>query len=199
MVSNITTINAVLQTNIDLNTKIVKQSKIPESRITKISGKFTSNGIEKIEILDTNNPTVYSGTNDIGTEFSYECPDNSYIIGYDYGINKTNVGSSIFSGLGPIYCSDGTVIKKKIGKEIDTKVGIIPDSVYSKFDYQTNMIRTDDTMGVFNNVSSENCATICSFVDKCESFSFNDNKCTIYNNNNNKNLQKGGKTYNKLK
>ena len=199
LVSNITTINAVLQTNIDLNTKIVKQSKIPESRITKISGKFTSNGIEKIEILDTNNPTVYSGTNDIGTEFSYECPDNSYIIGYDYGINKTNVGSSIFSGLGPIYCSDGTVIKKKIGKEIDTKVGIIPDSVYSKFDYQTNMIRTDDTMGVFNNVSSENCATICSFVDKCESFSFNDNKCTIYNNNNNKNLQKGGKTYNKLK
>lgn len=199
VVSNIITINAVFQTNIDLNTKIVKESKIPESKITKISGKFTSNGIEKIEILDANNPTVYSGTNDIGTEFSYECPDNSYIIGYDYGINKTNTGSSIFSGLGPIYCSDGTVIKKKIGKDTDTKVGIIPKTIYSQFDYQTNMIRTDDTMGVFNNVSSENCATICSFVDKCESFSFNDNKCTIYNNNNNKNLQKGGKTYNKLK
>ena len=61
------------------------------------------------------------------------------------------------------------------------------------------MIRTDDNMGVFDNVSSENCATICSLVDKCESFSFNENKCTIYNNNNINNLKKGGKTYNKFK
>jgi hypothetical protein len=196
--SNINSINSILQTNIDLNTNIIKQSKIPESKITKISGKFTSNGIEKIQIVDTNNPTVYSGTNDTGEEFSYECPDNGYIIGYDYGINKTNPGSSIFSGIGPIYCSDGTVIKKKIGKGTDTKIGSIPQTIYNKFDYQTNMIRTDDSMGIFKNVNSENCATICSYVDKCKSFSFNDNICTIYNNNSNNNLKKGGKTYNKL-
>ena len=60
------------------------------------------------------------------------------------------------------------------------------------------MIRTDDSMGIFKNVTSENCATICSYVDKCKSFSFNDNICTIYNNNSNNNLKKGGKTYNKL-
>ena len=63
------------------------------------------------------------------------------------------------------------------------------------------MFRTDENMGIFNNVTSENCATICSFVDKCESFSYNDNKCTLYRNKNNNtnDLKKGGKTYNKLK
>jgi hypothetical protein len=201
VILNVKTINTVLQKNIELNNKIVEQSKITESKITKITGKFSSDGIEKIQIVDENNPTVYSGTNDIGTEFTYECPDNGYIIGYDYGINKSNTGSSIFSGLGPIYCSDGTVIKKKVGKQTDSKVGTIPDTIYSKFDYDTNMFRTDENMGIFNNLTSENCATICSFVDKCESFSYNDNKCTLYRNKNNNtnDFKKGGKTYNKLK
>jgi len=199
IVNDIVNVNNIFEKNIALNLDIIKQSKIPESKITKISGKFTSNGIEKIEIIDANNPPVFSGTNDNGTDFSYECPDNSYIIGYDYGINKNNPGSSIFSGLGPIYCSDGTIIKKKVGKESDTKLGKTVDNIYNKFDYQSNMIRTDANMGVFDNVSSENCATICSIVDKCESFSFNENKCTIYNNNNINNLKKGGKTYNKFK
>jgi hypothetical protein len=101
--------------------------------------------------------------------------------------------------MGPIYCSDGTVIKKKVGKETDSKVGQIPDSIYNKFDYQANMFRTDDNVGIFNNITSENCASICNVVDKCVSFSYNDNKCTLYNNNNTTNLKNGGKTYNKLK
>ncbi len=199
IISNLININNILKINVDINTRIIEESKIPESKITKISGKYSNAGIEKIEIIDQNNPTVFSGTNDTGSEFTYQCPDNGYIIGYDYSINKSNQGSSIFAGMGPIYCSDGTVIKKKVGKETDSKVGQIPDSIYNKFDYQANMFRTDDNVGIFNNITSENCASICNVVDKCVSFSYNDNKCTLYNNNNTTNLKNGGKTYNKLK
>lgn len=51
-----------------------------------------------------------------GDNFSIECPDKGHISAYNYNTDIKGLGSSLYGGIGPFYCSDGTVINRNFGK-----------------------------------------------------------------------------------
>lgn len=155
----------------------------PKPPFNKITGRFTEGKyIDQVKFTDHNNTTSESGVSTAGVDFTFECPNGSQILGYDMNADpkdgQTKIDSvSIFGGIGPVYCTDGSRIPKKYGKETNQTIGQKPRTPFSTYDYALP-VGYDDTLGTdvvgsVRNVSVDTCAKVCSVMDKrCGSTSF---------------------------
>ena len=186
--------------------QIIELKKTPNPPFNLIQGS-ASNTINNIQFVDTNNNVFYSGSNEAGTKFSYQCPAGTNIVGYE--INSEGSGeknSSIFGGFGPVYCADGTVIGTSVGKPESQRVGKVPNTSLSNYQFvDSKSLAFDGSMlGSINDTTVKQCAGMCTMLDKkCGGFTYNndDKKCgLVYIVDNNK-LQPNskGRTYVKHK
>jgi len=102
---------------------ITNITEAPNPPFKKIVGK-SDKTIESVKFYDMNNKVLESGTSSKGTEFSYQCPNNSNIVGYRFN-NQGNErdDTSMLGGLGPVYCADGTILDNVVGKEQNSSLG----------------------------------------------------------------------------
>ena len=174
----------------------------PNPPFNKIVGK-AANTVENVQFLDTNNNMVESGMSSQGTDFNFQCPDGTNIVGYDLNNQgKERPDTSIFGGLGPIYCADGTIIGSGVGKAKSSMVGQKPQTNLSKFTYvDSKVLPFDDSMmGTLNESSLDQCAFVCDFLkDSCGGFTYStaDKKCGLAYSVDKTRLQPGtsGRTY----
>ena len=161
---------------------VLKQA--PNPPFNKIVGKAT-NTIENVIFYDNNNNIMESGSSNKGNEFNFQCPDGQNIAGYDFNNEgKEPVDTSIFGGIGPVYCVDGTIVGSSVGKASDATSGSKPQTNLSKFNYVDNKVLPfDNTMlGTVNESSPDQCAFVCDYLkDNCGGFTFNnsDKKCGL--------------------
>jgi len=161
---------------------VLKQA--PNPPFNKIVGKAT-NTIENVLFYDNNNNIMESGSSNKGNEFNFQCPDGQNIAGYDFNNEgKDPVDTSIFGGIGPVYCVDGTIVGSSVGKASDATSGSKPQTNLSKFNYVDNKVLPfDNTMlGTVNESSPDQCAFVCDYLkDNCGGFTYNnsDKKCGL--------------------
>jgi hypothetical protein len=156
----------------------------PNPPFIKVSGK-ASKTVNNVKLTDANNNILQSGINNDGTEFNYQCPDGTNIVGYD--LNTEGSGqqnTSIFGGFGPVYCADGTVIGNSVGKPKSGTIGQKPQTNLSKFDFVDNKVLAFDNsmMGTVNDSSLEQCAFVCDYLkENCGGFTHSetDKKCGL--------------------
>ena len=161
---------------------VLKQA--PNPPFNKILGKAT-NTIENVLFYDNNNNIMESGSSTKGNEFNFQCPDGQNIAGYAYNNEgREPVDTSIFGGIGPVYCVDGTIIGSSVGKASNAKAGSQPQTNLSKFNYVDNKVLPfDNTMlGTVNESSPDQCAFVCDYLkDNCGGFTYSntDKKCGL--------------------
>jgi hypothetical protein len=161
---------------------VLKQA--PNPPFNKIVGKAT-NTIDNVLFYDNNNNIMESGTSNKGNEFNFQCPDGQNIAGYDFNNEgKDPVDTSIFGGIGPVYCVDGTIVGSSVGKASDATLGSKPQTNLSKFNYVDNKVLPfDNTMlGTVNESSPDQCAFVCDYLkDNCGGFTYSnsDKKCGL--------------------
>ena len=107
-------IPTALGENLPTITMITESPNPPFKKIVGRSDKT----VESVKFYDMNNKVLESGTSSRGTEFSYQCPNNSNIVGYRFN-NQGNErdDTSMLGGLGPVYCADGTILDNVVGKQ----------------------------------------------------------------------------------
>ena len=153
----------------------MKEPAIPP--ISKMNGKYTNNNVQNAKFEMADGKTLYSGWNSDGVDFQYSCPENQPIVAYDYNSERSGEGTSIYGGIGPVYCRDGSVISTTFGKKSNATVGIKnKDSILSQFSLVgNNMIinPVDKSLGQINKISLNDCSTICNRFDICGGFSYN--------------------------
>ena len=155
----------------------------PKPVFNKISGRFTEGKyIDQIKFTDQNDTTSESGVSTQGKEFTFVCPNGSQIVGYDINSDpkdgQTKIDSvSIFGGIGPVYCSDGSRIPKKYGKDTNQTIGQKAKTVLSTYDY-TLPVGYDEKLGTqvigsIRDVNVDTCAKVCTAMGlSCYSTSF---------------------------
>ena len=182
--------------------RILEQA--PNPPFNRIVGK-AANTVESVQFIDVNDNMVESGVGTGGKDFSFQCPQGTDIVGYDMNAQGTErPDTSIFGGIGPVYCADGTVIGKGVGKVKTSRIGKAPDTMLSKFTFiDSKTTPIDQTaMGYMNGTTLENCAAVCDYLkDNCGGFTFDDGKkqCGLLYAVDNAKLQKDsrGRTYGK--
>jgi len=177
----------------------------PNPPFIKVSGK-ASKTVNNVKFTDANKNILQSGINNDGTEFNYQCPEGTNIVGYD--LNTEGSGqqnTSILGGFGPVYCADGTVIGNSVGKPKSGTIGQKPQTNLSKFTFVDNKVLAFDNsmMGTVNDSSLEQCAFVCDYLkENCGGFTYSetDKKCGLtYIVDNNKLQQNSkGRTYMKV-
>jgi hypothetical protein len=166
----------------DQSCKIIL-TKPPAPVFKKITGRASSEYIDQIKFEDVNNLVSESGVSTQGTSFAFECPNGSKIVGYDYNNdpkvdNKIIDSASIFGGIGPVYCSDGSRIQKKYGKEKTQTIGRRPVGLgFSTYDYVLpvgfNNTYGSSVTGSIQGVNVDICGKVCSAMGKaCNSTSY---------------------------
>ena len=156
----------------------------PNPPFTNVSGK-ASKTVNSIKFTDANKNILQSGINNDGTEFNYQCPEGTNIVGYD--LNTEGSGqqnTSILGGFGPVYCADGTIIGNSVGKPKSGTIGEKPQTNLSKFNFVDNKVLAFDNsmMGTVNDSSLEQCAFVCDYLkDNCGGFTYSetDKKCGL--------------------
>ena len=156
----------------------------PKPVFSKITGRFTEGKyIDQIKFTDQNNTTSESGVSTAGSEFTFLCPNGSQIVAYDINSDpkdgQTKIDSvSIFGGIGPVYCSDGSRIPKKYGKDTNQTIGSKAKTVLSPYDYALP-VGYDEKLGTqvignIKDVDVETCARVCTAMGTsvCQSTSF---------------------------
>jgi hypothetical protein len=162
----------------------IELKKTPNPPFTLIQGS-ASNTINNIQFVDTNNNVLYSGSNMDGTKFRYQCPSGTNIVGYEINNEGSDAkNSSIFGGFGPVYCADGTVIGSSVGKPQSQRVGQVPTTSLSSYQFVDSKSLAFDgsMMGTINDTNVEQCASMCTMLkDKCGGFTYNndDKKCGL--------------------
>ena len=180
--------------------RVVEQA--PNPSFNKILGKAAKT-VENVQFIDTNNCILESGTSSQGVDFNFQCPDGMSIVGYDINDQgKERSDTSIFGGLGPVYCADGTIIGSGVGKVKSSTVGQKPQTNLSKFTYVDSKVLPFDNnmMGTLNESTLDQCASVCDFLkDSCGGFTYNtaDKKCGLAYSVDKTRLQQGtsGRTY----
>jgi hypothetical protein len=155
----------------------------PKPVFSKIAGRFTEGKyIDQIRFTDQNDTTSESGVSTQGKEFTFVCPNGSQIVGYDINSDpkdgQTKIDSvSIFGGIGPVYCSDGSRIPKKYGKDTNQTIGQKAKTPLSTYDY-TLPVGYDEKLGTqvigsIRDVNVDTCAKVCTAMGlSCYSTSF---------------------------
>lgn len=177
----------------------------PNPPFNIITGKY-ANTIENIQFKDSNNNMVESGTGQLGQEFTYKCPDSTNIVGYDINNQgKERPETSIFGGFGPVYCADGTVVGKSLGKAKTQTIGQRPETELSQYNFvDSNLLPFDDSLlGVVNETNLNQCASVCNFLkDNCGGFSYDsgNRRCGLASSVDRARIQPqtGGRTYQKM-
>jgi hypothetical protein len=177
----------------------------PNPPFNKIMGKVT-NTIENVLFYDNNNNIMESGSSNKGNEFSFQCPDGQNIAGYAYNNEgRDPVDTSIFGGMGPVYCVDGTIVGTSVGKASNATAGSKPQTNLSKFNYVDNKVLPFDNnmLGMVNESSPDQCAFVCDYLkDNCGGFTYSnsDKKCGLVYSVDKTKLVNGsnGRTYMKL-
>ena len=107
---------------------ITKITEAPNPPFKKIVGR-SDKTVESVKFYDMNNKVLESGSSSRGTEFSYQCPNDSNIVGYRFN-NQGNErdDTSMLGGLGPVYCADGTILDNVVGKPQNNSLGEIPQT-----------------------------------------------------------------------
>jgi len=183
--------------------RILEQA--PNPPFDKITGK-AANTVESVQFIDNNQNMVESGVGTAGTDFNFQCPQGTNIVGYDYNSQgNERYDTSLFGGIGPAYCADGTIVGKGVGKVKTSRIGNAPDTILSKFAYvdAKTMPIDDSSMGYINGSDITNCASVCDYLkDNCGGFTYDNNnkKCGLLYNVDNAQLQanSNGRTYQKV-
>ena len=157
--------------------RILEQA--PNPPFVKIMGK-AANTVESVQFIDNNQNMVESGVGTGGTDFSFQCPQGTDIVGYDMNAQgNERPDSSIFGGIGPVYCQDGTIIGKGVGKVKTSRIGVAPDTMLAKFTFvdSKTMPINNTGMGYMNGGTIEQCATVCDYLkDNCGGFTYDNAK-----------------------
>lgn len=162
-------------------------TKPPAPSFKKISGRASAGVIDHIKFENLDGIVSESGVSNAGTEFSFTCPNDTKIIAYDYNndpkVNGTLSDSvSIFGGIGPVYCSDGSRINKILGKSKTQTISKRPTTLgLSKYDFllPTGFDDKDPKVkesisGTIKGVSSDTCGRVCDAMGSvCNTTSFN--------------------------
>jgi hypothetical protein len=156
----------------------------PAPSFNTITGKASNNVINQIK-FEWNGVVSESGVGTEGTNFTYKCPNESHIVAYDYNNDPKVDGNiidsaSIFGGIGPVYCSDGSRIKNTYGKPKTQTINKRPTGTgLSTYDYLLDT-GFDETLpgstytGSVKGVSADTCGRVCSAMkDACRTTSFN--------------------------
>lgn len=168
-------------------------TKPPAPAFKKISGKYSTGVVGHIKFENLDGLVSESGVSTDGTEFTFTCPNNTKIVAYDYILSDGKNGDvkddsvSIFGGIGPVYCSDGSRINDIKGKSKDKTISSRPKNLgLSKYDYllptgfdDKDPQVKDSINGSIMGVSSDTCGHVCNAMGSvCNTASFNgpDNK-----------------------
>ena len=162
-------------------------TKPPAPAFKKITGRFSPGVIDHIKFENESGIVSESGVSNDGKDFTFTCPNDTLIIAYDHNLENRVDGrrsdsSSIFGGIGPVYCSDGSRIKNFYGKTADQQIKKRPlDLGLSTYDYvlpkgfDGQSASTKDTLsGSIKGVSSDICGKVCTAMGgACNTTSFN--------------------------
>lgn len=161
----------------------------PAPAFKEISGKASTGVVNHIKFENESGIVSESGVSSDGDKFSIRCPNDTTIVAYDYILSKGFNGAtkddsvSIFGGIGPVYCSDGSRIKEKYGKNSDQSIKRRPVGLgLSTYDYiptgfgfdDNNATLKEQITGSIKGVSSDVCGHVCTAMENaCISHSFN--------------------------
>lgn len=156
----------------------------PAPSFNKISGRASDNVIDQIKFENLDGLVSESGVSSGGTEFTYKCPNGSKIVAYDYNNdpkvdNKIIDSASIFGGIGPVYCSDGSRLSKTWGKTKSQTISRRPaDTGLSTYDYILpngfdDTLPGDSLSGSIKGVNVDTCGKVCTAMGQsCNTTSF---------------------------